>query len=345
MDEKKEGRSAPGHSQGGKARRPAGDGARALRADPPLLPRRHRPRQPSGDPPSPERDVRLLRPAAAGEGAEQRWDEKERRDSTCEAEPPLAPRASCSGAAPRSRGEGSRCPPAPQLQPGIGGTRGPAASSSSSLRRAGDESEPRGCGADPPLSSRSSPGLQPPRRWRGSSPERRQLPAPFFPPPPRSPTRRPPNPLGPLPAPPRVGGPGAVTGGRTPQAPPLSRLLALPLPGPSPQAVAPTPAPGPPRPPLARERGLLLLLLLRCPRAPAPPHSPGAARGTCPLLTRYLPADTPGLGRLRSCAVTAVTDGGDPERSIQRAGRVRITQAFCSLILKTTWLQLGSKQA
>ncbi|XP_075373870.1 uncharacterized protein LOC142417253 [Mycteria americana] len=265
--------------------------------------------RPKGDPPSPERGLRLSAAPVPPRGGRGRREGGEQRRGEGAPAPAkrgrLCPRASRWRAAPRSRGEGARRPPAPQLQrqPGIGAAAcGPAATS---LRRAGEEGEPGGCSpgdaagrptpflpvlARPPAGAAPRPG----RRWRGGSPERRQpagrLPASLFLPPPLSPagaaalpcgpTGRL-APLGPLPAPPRVGGPGALTGGRTPRAPPQSRLLPLPLLEPSPQAAAPAPG-----------RPALLSRETAAPPLPPGPRprlaAPGPGRRRRPL-TRYLP--------------------------------------------------------
>ncbi|XP_051492052.1 proline-rich protein 2-like [Apus apus] len=232
----------------------------ALRADPP--PPATGPDRPAGPaqpgagcaaPPS--------RPAAAGEGGGQRWGEggglhlRSGAASSPQGELlaglTLPPRGG--GPLPSS---GPR--PAPGLPPPPSGGPGWRASQGAAARATRR--------ADPPLSSLSSPSLQPAGRQPRTEAASGAASPPPSPPAALRPTRRL-APLRPLPAPPRVGGPGAVTGGRTPQAPPRSRLLPRPLPGPSPQAVAPAPAPGRPA------------LLSR--EAAAPPHRLRGAGDPC----------------------------------------------------------------
>lgn len=238
-------RSSAGHSRGRKAgERQWMEPATLRAAFIPLL-ASHQSKQAGGDPPRPERGLRFSTAPSHGDA------EGRGAAAGASGRPHLR---SVAAAPPHIRGEGTRRPPAPQ--PGNQATSLPLAG-----RRRGrtELTAARATQrADPPLCSLSSSGLSPATlpppgeamagkaAPNGGKSEDR-LPACL--------SSRLPSTLhlpcgstvrllpvyGPLPASPRVGGPDAVTGERTPRAPPQSRLLPLPLPEPSPQAVAPAP--------------------------------------------------------------------------------------------------------
>lgn len=337
------GRGAAGPPPGtARGARPEADGGwsppRCGPLPPPSLPATG-PDRAAGDPPSPERGLRFSaapvpsRPAAAGEGEEQRRDEEV---------PPPAKRGRLSRrAAPRSRGEG--VPPPSHYPAPARDRRRPAGPPPPPSGGPGKRASRVGCGPGP-AAGRPTPFLPvlawPPAgaarlpAWGGNGGEAapngdepaHRLPASL----PSAPTS-PSAPPGPLPCPTAQPAasppPRAFTGSSASRRPGRSDRRAdtpgsatEPPPSSPPPRALPTgggsgPGPGPPRPPLARDRSPAAPPAAGGRPASPPPGLPaGGARSPVPPRPRVPPG----------CAAAAVTNGrnGAPELEPGRRAEV-----------------------